>query len=122
MSSDANKFTVQAGNFRVTLEKEPDSFEVSLTSNHSEEGLELVHLKLTSANPATPGVYKLSWGQPLVDIHAFWRPGTDRSRTLPADWGDSFVSQSTTHAPAGCLFSLTGENRHTFAFSDALNP
>jgi alpha-galactosidase len=122
MSSDSNRFTVQAGTFEVTLEKEPDSFEVSLTTSQPEAGLELIHLKLTSPKLTIPGTCRLCWGQPLIDIQAFWRPGTDRSRALPADWGDSFVSQSSTHAPAGCLFNLNGENRHTFAFSDALNP
>ncbi len=122
MSSSTNRFTTQAGSFQVVLEKTSDNFEVSLTTTSPEEGLELIQLELTSLLPARPGIYRLAWGQPLIDIHAFWRPGTDRSRTLPADWSDSFISQSTTHAPAGCLFSLNGETRHAFAFSDALNP
>jgi alpha-galactosidase len=57
-----------------------------------------------------------------VDIQGFWRPGNDRGRTLPADWSEGFISQSTTHAPVGCLYNLNGQNRHTWAFSDALNP
>lgn len=113
---------VQAGAFQVVLEKEPDSFEVSFDHINLAEGLELVRLRLTAPAEAVPGIYRLSWGQPLVDIQAFWRPGTDRSRSLPADWSDGFVSQSTTHAPVGCLFNLAGQNRHTWAFSDALNP
>jgi alpha-galactosidase len=113
---------VQAGAFEVVLEKEPDNFEISFDHINLAEGLELVRLRLTAAAAAVPGLYRLSWGQPLVDIHGFWRPGTDQHGNLPADWGAGFVSQSTTHAPVGCLFNLKNQNRHTWAFSDALNP
>lgn len=121
-SSDSESRETQAGPFEITLEKEPDDFEVSLTTTHLAEGLDLVHLKLNSPGLAVPGAYRLSWQQPLVDIHAFWRPGSDRKWSLPADWSGSFISQSTTHAPVGCLYKLDGQNRHTWAFSDALNP
>jgi alpha-galactosidase len=122
MSANLMQLEVQASNFRVSLTKTPDNFAVSLTATNVGVGLDLIQLRLTSDKPALPGVYRLTWSQLLIDVHAFWRPGTDRSRTLPADWSDSFISQATTHAPTGCLFNLNGENRHTFAFSDALNP
>jgi alpha-galactosidase len=114
--------SIQAGSYEITLEKEPDSFEVSLNWIQQAEGLDLIQLKLSSPTLAVPGVYRLSWRQPLVDIQGFWRPGNDQGRTLPADWSEGFVSQSTTHAPVGCLYNLNGQNRHTWAFSDALNP
>ncbi len=114
--------SLQAGPFEVTLEKEPDDFAFFISWIQQSDSLIQVQLKLRSPHLAVPGLYRLSWRVPLVDIHGFWRPGNDRSRTLPADWSESFVSQSTTHAPAGCLYNLNGQNRHTWAFSDALNP
>lgn len=113
---------IQAGPLEITLEKTPDNFVVLLSWIQQGDGLLMIHLKLVSQQAAVPGPYRLSWQVPMVDIHGFWRPGTDRSRTLPADWSEPFVSQSTTHAPAGCLYNLNGQNRHTWAFSDALNP
>ncbi len=115
--------SVPAGPFLLTLESQEDGFEVFLEASGPEEaGLELTCLKLSSHLEARPGVYRLSWSQPLVGIHAYWRPGTTRARALPADWEPAYTVQSTNNAPVGCLFSQDGLNRHTFAFSDALNP
>ncbi len=122
MAAFSESRSIQAGSFEITLEKEADSFAFSFWPVQQADGLIMVHLKIASPELAAPGLYRLSWRVPLVDIHGFWRPGNDRSRTLPADWSEGFVSQSTTHAPVGCLFNLNGQNRHTWGFSDALNP
>lgn len=122
MPQFVTKHLLQAGPFELILEKEADNFAFFLSYIQQADGLIIVSLKLTAPDLAKPGLLRLSWRMPLVDIHAFWRPGLDRSRSLPADWNSPWVSQSTTHAPVGCLYNLNGDNRHTWAFSDALNP
>ncbi len=80
--------SIQAGPFEVTLEKEPDDFAFFISWTQQSDGLIQVQLKLGSPHLAVPGHYRLSWRVPLVDIHSFWKPGNDRSRTLPADWSE----------------------------------
>lgn len=71
---------LKAGPFELALEKERDDFAVNFSWNQPETGLLIISLKLTGPQPAKPGLYRLSWRVPLVDIHGFWRPGADRNR------------------------------------------
>ena len=121
MPGFAEKRVLQAGPYELILEKEADDFSVAFSLEQDSDGLLVVSLKLGTDQLAKPGLYRLSWLVPMVDIQAFWRPGTDRSQMYPADWSRPWVSQSMNNAPTGCLYNLKGLNRHTWAFSDALN-
>lgn len=85
------------------------------------ENLFLVHIRLTALQKDYPSVCRIEWSIPAVDIHSLWHPGTDRNKAFQVDWGDGFQSKSTSLAPVASLFNLSGRNRMTFAFSDALN-
>lgn len=87
-----------------------------------EEGLELVHLRLTFKGPIMPPMIRLEWKHPVDDIHGVWQPNGARNRGLNPDFLPGYASRLTNSAPVVSLFSGSGRNKMTFAFSDALNP
>ncbi|WP_339246259.1 glycoside hydrolase family 36 protein [Paenibacillus sp. FSL F4-0243] len=105
----------------VTLISDNHFFESTTTVETIEENLFLIHIRLTALQKDYPPVCRIEWSIPAVDIHSLWHPGTDRNKAFQVDWGDGFQSKSTSLAPVASLFNLSGQNRMTFAFSDALN-
>ncbi|WP_339316511.1 glycoside hydrolase family 36 protein [Paenibacillus sp. FSL R10-2734] len=105
----------------VAVISENPFFESTTTVEIIEENLFLIHIRLTALQKDYPPVCRIEWSIPAVDIHSLWHPGTDRNKAFQVDWGDGFQSKSTSLAPVASLFNLSGRNRMTFAFSDALN-
>lgn len=99
-----------------------DRFRVTMTVEVPEPGVELVHLKMTTEQPAVPPAIRLAWERPIVDVQGVWHPNGYRSRGLSPDWYRGYASNSTSSAPVVCLFGGDGRSRMTFAFSDTLNP
>ncbi len=64
---------------------------------------------------------KISWRMPIVDVHFLWQPRCGKDRNLPAQWEDGFFSRVSSGAPVVCLYDLHGQNRLTYAISDALS-
>ncbi|GHO51004.1 glycoside hydrolase family 36 protein [Ktedonospora formicarum] len=110
------------GRHEIALTWSDDRFQATLAATQIEEGLDLVHIKITTQQPAPPPRLTLSWSHPIVDIHGLWNTSGDRNKGLPSDWANRFTTKATSQAPVCCLFSLSGQNRLTFAFSDALRP
>ncbi|MCL6457537.1 MAG: alpha-galactosidase [Gorillibacterium sp.] len=98
------------------------TFHGSLSVQPLKEGVTLVYIQIEADQKAYPPVIRVEWSHPAVDIHAMWHPGNARSKTLQTDWSGSFKSKSTTLAPITSLYNLNGQNRLTFACSDALSP
>lgn len=115
--------TVMAGPHEVTLTVEGGAeWTPTLTTTSTlEPGVEEVRVRLAAASPVSPPRTVLSWAHPIVDIHGAWFPGADRNRALRPDFAPGFSSRATSQAPVFTAFSLSGQNRLTFAFSDALN-
>ncbi|MCD9020727.1 glycoside hydrolase family 36 protein [Cohnella silvisoli] len=99
-----------------------DRFQGVVSIETPEEGIELIHIRITADKPETPPVFRLSWKHPIVDIQGVWHPNGYRNRGLAPDWTKGYSSKSTSSAPVVCLFSGSGRSRMTFAFSDTLNP
>ena len=99
-----------------------DKFQADLFVEVPQEGIELVHIRVTAEQPESPPVIRLSWEQPIVDIQGVWHPNGYRNRGLMPDWTGGYASKSTSSAPVVSLFNGTSRNRMTFAFSDTLNP
>lgn len=112
---------INAGDYVFTLTGGETLLETSLSVELITDGIIYVHLKLHADEPTRPTTMELTWKHPVVDIHACWHPGAFRNKGLQVDWGSGFKSKATSLAPVCCLYSLNGNNRHTFAFSDALN-
>lgn len=105
----------------LSVTADGSGFEIAVTSEQPEEHVVLFHIRICAQEqPAYPPVCRIEWSQPSVDIHSLWHPGTDRNKAFQIDWGEGFHSRITSLAPVASLFNLDGQNRMTFAFSDAL--
>jgi len=98
-----------------------DDLNLNIVSEALEEGLEIIKLKITSEKPIHMPKVTISWKQPIIDIHSYWYPTAFRNKAFHADWARGFYSKATISAPVSCLYNVNGQNRHTCAFSDALN-
>ncbi|QHW35515.1 alpha-galactosidase (plasmid) [Paenibacillus rhizovicinus] len=110
---------VTAGSYTVQAAGDPGEFRVSLTADSPITGVQLVKLTLEADRPLPPPSIKLQWSHPVVDIQGIWDTNASRKNK---GIGSAFVSKSTSLAPVISLYSTSGRNRQTFAFSDALNP
>ena len=59
---------------------------------------------------------------PAIDIQGKWHPDARHDRSLPPDWAGGFNARMIRAAPVWCLYNLAGQNRLTFACSDAIHP
>ncbi len=119
MATDAA--TVAVGAYELTLTGGEGPFRGSLSTEQTQDGVDLVHICIEADEPSSPPVYTLSWRQPVVDIAGYWHPGAGHDKGLSVSWGPGALSKATSNAPVGCAHSSTGRNRLTFALSDALN-
>ncbi|NQX66517.1 alpha-galactosidase [Paenibacillus alba] len=113
--------TVATKTHTFTLSSDSDVFSSTLHVKTLEPGVDLIHLKLTAPQAERPPIFYLRWNHPVHDIHACWNPVSERSKSFKVDYGQGFRSNAATSAPVVSLFNTNGENRLTFAFSDALN-
>ncbi|MBL4938631.1 alpha-galactosidase [Clostridium sp. YIM B02515] len=108
-------------NYRIIRIDGADDLNLNIVSEKLEEGLESIKFKITSENPIYMPKVTISWKQPIIDIHSYWYPTAFRNKAFHADWARGFFSKATISAPVSCLYNANGQNRHTCAFSDALN-
>jgi len=86
------------------------------------DGLDVVTMTLTASEPAPPPALTVVWTHPIIDVHARWYPAGRSNRALYPEWTSGFTAQMTRESPVVCFYSLRGNNRLTFACSDAVNP
>ena len=87
------------------------------------EGLELLHLTLTSPRPAQPPRFGLKWSVPSHDLAGHWMTSRVLNKSIRPDWTSGRLQPTmfAKEAPVSTLFSSTNNNILTFAASDALN-
>ncbi|WP_340003608.1 glycoside hydrolase family 36 protein [Paenibacillus sp. FSL K6-0276] len=113
---------ISSGGYTFTLTGGEEDFNVSLSLKQSATGIIRLNMKLQSDEPRTPGTMELTWKLPVIDVFASWHPGFYRNKRLRVDWENGFRSKATSSAPVCVLYGFQGNNKMTFAFSDALNP
>jgi alpha-galactosidase len=90
-----------------------------------EPGVQLVRFAFSLPERSVPPQFTVSFRHPLTDVHGLWRPDYQPQgifdRTLQPPW-ESFRTSATRGAPIVCAYAQSGENRITFAWSDATNP
>lgn len=84
-----------------------------------EPGLEVLNLRFRAGVPEAAPQVAVCWTLPIRDVQARWT--TDADRQLWANWWHGLRSKVTSQAPVFGLYNSAGENRLTFAASDALN-
>lgn len=98
-----------------------EGLNLNLSSKELEKGLEIVKLRFTSQVPIHMNKITISWKHPIIDIHSYWYPTAFKNKAFHADWAGGFFSKIVSSAPVSCLYNVSGQNRLTSAFSDALN-
>jgi alpha-galactosidase len=117
----SDKLSVRTSTCEIRLEGDRSGFAAELSAEPVGPGVDVVTLRLAASRPAPPPRVRLVWSQPVVDVQGSWHPSIGRNRGLSPDWGAPRVSRVTSGAPIRCLYNLAGQNRLTFACSDALN-
>ena len=92
---------------------------LSHTQTVLEPGLEVIRLHLETPDELPPPGFTLSWSVPQLDMQTRWHPKSIFNRYIPADWGGSTESDLATSAPLMAFLNLKGQNRLTFAVSEA---
>ena len=109
------------GQSEYTLEWAEGDYSVNSEISR-EGGIDVIRITFASKTPVTPPVIKLSWDIPSVDIQGTWHPTGHIDRGVPGGWGGGHRSSAASGSPMFSLSSSSGENRMTFACSDAMNP
>ncbi len=113
-----------AGPLNLWLSGDPGPFKSGLVATPDGPGIWTVRLTLDAPTVAPLPAIAVNWALPLKDIHFNWNPGRGTDRGLRPDFADSrkLTAKATRWAPVQCLYSMSDENRLTFALDDALHP
>jgi alpha-galactosidase len=93
---------------------------ISLTTGQGEaDGIEYLHIHITSPAPARPGPVTIRWECPAIDLH---HRTCSQAQTRLCGMGRFRTRASATrNAPLWSMFNYAGVNRLTFAVADAIN-
>ena len=97
----------------------------TVQTSANEISKEIVELRVTVKLPTVcvPKKITLIFQTPCVDLYSIWGTGLRMRQYLPADWSKVGSSASLASGePLHAILSQNGENRVTFALSDAKTP
>lgn len=114
-------FSARTAYATYRLEGNIGRFEVSLETSQVKAGVDRVKVSLRSPERLVPPELTIVWTHPAKDIQASWHPATDRNKSFKADWMKELRSNAVASAPVYSLYNSNGDNRLTFALSDALH-
>jgi len=115
--------SVRTSSHTVYLYGNLRSFKPALSTRTVEQGLDLITLTLESSSRDTlPAGVTLAFSHPIIDVQSNWHPSMLFSRHLRITWQEGFFSNSTHDAPLMIAHNANGENKLTFACSDAVSP
>ena len=112
------KFATMIGEIRIAGELR--NWNLACTKESPEPGVELVHFAFRAPELSDPPNVRLEWRVPQLDMQFRWHTGATFQRNIPPDWGAPLESSLAYQVPAVQLGALDGENRLTFALSEAL--
>ncbi|MDT0622317.1 glycoside hydrolase family 36 protein [Croceitalea vernalis] len=94
----------------------------TIEKNHSEIGLEIYDFKVECKEKHFPKPITLKWKIPGINVKGVWKPTTDFSKKIQADWElNHMESRISIDAPVISLFGQNDENVITFACSNAIS-
>lgn len=112
------KFATMIGEIRIAGELR--NWNLACTKESPEPGVELVHFAFRAPELSDPPNVRLEWRVPQLDMQFRWHTDATFQRNIPPDWGAPLESSLAYQVPAVQLGALDGENRLTFALSEAL--
>ncbi|GAA2384071.1 hypothetical protein GCM10010404_45570 [Nonomuraea africana] len=72
--------------------------------------------------PAAPGVVRIAWRLPCVDVTAYWTHDSNEHRGLPPFWRKPRTASLEKGAPVGCLIGAGDVAVCTFAVGEVVRP
>lgn len=94
----------------------------SIQKISAENGLEIYQFHVSCKEKQFPKPITLRWKVPAINVKGVWKPTTDFSKRIQADWElDHMESRISIDAPVISLFGHNDENIITFACSNAIN-
>ncbi len=103
----------------MRLEGDLSGWHLTHTRTELEPDLEIIRFHLEAERDLPPPSLRLFWEVPQLDMQTRWMPGGLYHRNLPPDWGAGTSSQLASNMPMMTFLNLKGQNRLTFAFSEA---
>jgi len=77
-----------------------DCMNASLNKIHDKNGVKVFDFKITSSQPIDSQIITLQWKLPAHNIKGVWKPTTDFSKRIQADWElDHMESRISIDAP-----------------------
>ena len=108
-------------NFSI-LKKDP-GVTVVLRERNKQDGILLLDVEMSFAEPKVPEKVVLGWNIPCTDLYSLWSGSLSFAKVLGADWSKRGCrSRLASGAPFHTLVSYAGRNRMTVAVSDAQTP
>jgi alpha-galactosidase len=94
----------------------------SIQKINADSGVEIYQFHVSCNEKHFPEPITLRWKIPAVNVKGVWKPTTDFSKRIQADWElEHMESRISIDAPVISLFGHNDENVITFACSNAIN-
>ena len=94
----------------------------TIQKSHAEGGLEIYDFKVECKEKHFPKPITLKWKIPGINVKGVWKPTTDFSKKIQADWElNHMESRISIDSPVISLFGQNDENVITFACSNAIS-
>ena len=104
---------------QIKIKGELGTFSTDITSTEIAPDLEIVSVKLTSAELAVPPRLNLEWSFPSIDVYQFWNSNIRTDKVTY--YGNDIHSLASSQVPLISFINSADQNRLTFALSDVLN-
>ena len=114
---------ISTANLKFNIQiNETSNWKLNTQTETSSSGIEFLHIMLHTENPSIPPKTEIKWEIPNIDIQTRWSPVITFNKFIPADWSSPLCSNLASSAPVMAFLNLHGENRMTFAVSEAMRP
>jgi len=99
-----------------------DNFKIEIASVFNSEGVTIFDVGVKAKVKEVPKPITLKWKIPAHNIKGVWKPTSDFSKRIQADWEiENMESRISIDSPVISLFGHNDCNTHTFACSNAIN-
>jgi len=106
----------------IDIEGADSNIDVSLIEKFSKDGISLYDFEIKTDEPFYPEPITLKWKVPEINVKGVWKPTTDFSKRIQADWElEHMESRISIDAPVISLFGNDDSNIITFSCSNPIN-
>ncbi len=106
----------------ISIHGAASNTDVSLTKVADENGVSIYDFEVQTNEPQFLAPISLKWKIPNIAVKGVWKPTTDFSKRIQADWElDHMESRISIDAPVICLFGQDDSNVMTFSCENAIN-